>query len=110
MIPSMVLSLISCLVMIIKRPYKVKLQNILNLAVESAYFLMYIAFMILHFTSISAYTEKKRSNLGYFMIALMIVVICRVLVDFILSLVEYYKLIKKYCCKKVQSKVKPAKK
>jgi len=103
----MVLSLISCLIMIIKRPYKRKLENILNLAVESAYFLMYIAFMSLHFTSISPDTEKKRTNLGYFMIALLIVVICRVLVDLVVCLVEYYKLIKKYCCKKVQNKVKP---
>jgi hypothetical protein len=103
----MVLSLISCLVMVIKRPYKGKLESILNLAVESAYFLVFIVFMSLHFTSISPDTEEKRTNLGYFMIALIIVVICRVLVDLVVSLMEYYQLIKKYCCKKVQNKVKP---
>jgi len=93
----MALSLISCLIMIIKRPYKGKMENILNLIVESAYFLMFVAFLSLHLISKSPDSEKHRQNLGYFMIALIIVVIFKVLVDFVLGLVEYYRLIKKYC-------------
>jgi len=101
LIPCMLMSLLSCLVMIFKRPYRRKLENILNLIVETAYFLMFIAFLSLHSTQ----NENKRQNIGYFMIGLIIVIICRILVDLVVGLVKTYRYIKKYCCKR--NKVEP---
>jgi hypothetical protein len=105
LIPCMLMSLLSCLVMIFKRPYRRKLENILNLIVESAYFLIFIAFLSLHFILITTENENKRQNLGYFMIGLIIVIICRILVDLVVGLVKTYHYIKKYCSKR--NKVEP---
>lgn len=101
----MVLSLISCLVIIFKKPYKMKLENVLNLIVDSAYFLIFIAFLSLHLTSMTPENEKKRSNIGYLMIALVLVIIGRILVDLVVGLVKSFHYIKKYCCKKTNNKV-----
>lgn len=101
-IPCMLMSLVSCLVMAFKRPYKRKLDNILNLIVESAYFLIYIAFLSLHYTSIVPENLRKRLNLGYFMIVLIIIIIGRCLVDLVVGLIQSIRYIKKYCSKKTQ--------
>lgn len=105
-VPCMLMCLASCLVIAFKRPYKRKLDNILNLVVEGAYFLIYIAFLSLHYTSVVPENLGVRSNWGYFMIALIVVIIARILVDLVVGLVHSVRYIKKYCGKK-QEIVKP---
>lgn len=61
--------------------------------------MMYISFLSLHLTADTPENAKKRMNLGYFMIALIFVIILRCLVELVVSLVNTVKYIKKFCRK-----------
>ena len=100
LIPSMILSLGSCLAIIWKRPYLRKLSNVLNFTIEFAYFLIYAAFLALHLTTSVRENERRKTNIGYFMIALIVLIIARCLVDLVVGLWESYKYIRRYCNKK----------
>ena len=96
LIPSMLLSLGSCVAIVWKRPYDSKLSNVLNLAVEAAYLLIYISFFILYMTAAVLENGTHRSKIGYFMIALIILVIVRCLVELVVGLWESYIYIRKF--------------
>lgn len=82
-----------------KKPFDGKLDHVLNLVTDCAYLLMYITFLSLHLTEDVPENEKKRSNLGYFMIALILLIILRCFVDLVVSLVDLVKYIIKFCRK-----------
>lgn len=87
-VPSMLMSLASCLAIAFKKPHKTGLDNILHLITEGAYLLIYILFLSL--LSISAVPENfdRRHTLGYLMIALIILVVCRCLVDLVFGILK----------------------
>lgn len=86
--------------MIFRRPYKRVLDNVLNLVIESAYFLIFVLYLSLHFTSAIPENFEKRQNLGLVMIGLIIVIISRCLVDLVMGLIRAFQYVKKYCGKK----------
>lgn len=87
-------------VLCFKRPYKDKLTNILNTIVESAYVLIYVAFLVLHFSSISPENEIWRHNWGTFMIVLIAIIIGRCVVDLVVGIIETVRYIRNYCRKR----------
>lgn len=104
-IPCIFLSFLSVLFLAYKRPYKRKLNNILNTVVELSYFLIYIAFLNLQITRVAPENLGNRSTIGVLMILLIIVIFGRCLVDLVASLIEFFQYIKKYCVAK--NKVAP---
>jgi RsiW-degrading membrane proteinase PrsW (M82 family) len=60
----------------------------LNLVAECGYFLIYTTFLAFYLTSNTTENENKRLVIGYVMIGLICLIICRVLVDLVVSLVE----------------------
>ena len=107
LIPSMLMTFVSCLIIALKRPYFRRLDNILNLVVEGAYLLIYIAFLILHFWAIVPENEQSRAKVGSFMIAMIVVIICRCLVDLAVGIVTSVIHIRNYCKKLSRVAPKP---
>lgn len=95
----------SCLMMILKRPSNGRLDHILSLVTESANLLIYLSFLSLHLMADDPESATSRSNLGYFMIALILVIILRCLVELVVSLIKMVRYIRKYCGK--SSRVAP---
>lgn len=103
-VPCVLLTFISLLIILLSRPYKRKINNVLNFSVESAYFFIFLGFLMLASLKNEPGNLGSRNTVGTAMIILICVIIARCMVDMIIGIIDTIRYIRKYCKKSEEPK------
>jgi hypothetical protein len=99
LIPCIILGVLHLGILLWKRPYEGILRNILNSITEACVLALFVVFLALHIKR-HTITEKESTQIGKLIIAFVILIIVRCIVDLVIGIIELIKVIRANCCQK----------